>query len=88
MEMIALYDAKNRLSELCTAVHETGEPCIISRRGKPIVQLVPVVEADQPESVWDTVEESRAKYGDLDHDFEVPIRSAEQRPDPIGETDS
>lgn len=83
MESVALYDAKNRLSELCNKVTETGEPCIISRRGRPIVKLVPVGEADGTSSVWESVEEAQAKYGSLDEDLELPERSREMRPSPL-----
>jgi len=79
MDSVALYDAKNRLSEICNQVTETGEPCIISRRGKPIVKLVPVDDSEEANSVWGTVEESQAKYGPLDEDFELPERSSKMR---------
>ena len=79
MDSVALYDAKNRLSEICNQVTETGEPCIISRRGKPIVKLVPVDDSEEANSVWGTVEESQAKDGPLDEDFELPERSSKMR---------
>jgi len=83
MDMIALYDAKNRLSEICNQVSKTGQPCVISRRGKPVVKLVPVDSEEDVASVWDTVEESRARYGELDEDFDAPERSAQQRTQPL-----
>lgn len=82
MESFALYDAKNRLSELCSKVMESGEPCIISRRGRPIVKIVPFKE-EETISVWSTVEESQAKFGPLCEDFELPERSREMRPSPL-----
>lgn len=86
MESVALYDAKNRLSELCNKVTESGEPCIISRRGKPIVKLVPFEDSGEPRSVWDTVEEAQAKYGPLDEEFEMPERfSSGMRSSPLDE---
>lgn len=39
MREIALFDAKNRLSELVDRVLE-GETIIITRRGKPVAQLI------------------------------------------------
>ncbi|WP_269524188.1 type II toxin-antitoxin system Phd/YefM family antitoxin [Coraliomargarita parva] len=84
MDSYALYDAKNRLSELCNKVVETGEPCVISRRGKAIVKLVPVDE-EVTGSVWNTVEESQARYGPLDADFELPTRTASMNPSPLDE---
>jgi len=86
MNSVALYDAKNRLSELCNKVTESGEPCIISRRGKPIVKLVPIDDPEVPHSVWNTVEEAQAKYGPLDQEFEMPERfSSGMRPSPLDE---
>lgn len=85
MESFALYDAKNRLSELCNQVAESGEPCVISRRGRPIVKLVPIDEAGPQTSVWGSVEEAQAKYGPLDADVELPKRSSEVRPSPLDE---
>ena len=81
--MVPLYDAKNRLSEICNQVSETGQPCVISRRGKPVVKLVPIEEEYASTSVWDTVEEARARYGALDVDFILPQRSELQREDPL-----
>ena len=83
METFALYDAKNRLSELCKKVAETGDPCVISRRGQPIVKLVPIDEAGPQASVWESVEEAQAKYGPLDAEVELPERSGEVRPIPL-----
>ena len=83
MESFALYDAKNRLSELCNKVTETGEPCVISRRGRPIVKIVPIDDPERADSVWDTLEEAQAKYGQMDADFDLPDRSSEIRPAPL-----
>ncbi|NBB80255.1 MAG: type II toxin-antitoxin system prevent-host-death family antitoxin [Verrucomicrobia bacterium] len=89
MEMIALYDAKNRLSEICKQVTESGQPCVISRRGQPAVKIVPFGEASAtdasgaPASVWDTVEESQARYGTLTDEFEFPDRSKHANPSPL-----
>lgn len=87
--MIALYDAKNRLSEICKQVNESGQPCVISRRGQPAVKIVSFEEVDatdpagSPASVWDTVEESQARYGALTEDFEPPERSQHSNPSPL-----
>ena len=83
MDMVALYDAKNRLSELCNQVVESGQPCVISRRGKPVVKLVPVEAEDSGASVWDSVEESQARFGALEDDFILPPRSEVQREAPL-----
>ena len=89
MEMIALYDAKNRFSEICKQVTESGQPCVISRRGRPVVKIVPFEEDDAADprgrsaSVWDTVEESQARFGKLTEEFERPERSQKANPSPL-----
>ncbi|MFP4069946.1 MAG: type II toxin-antitoxin system Phd/YefM family antitoxin [Verrucomicrobiota bacterium] len=83
MDMIPLYEAKNRFSELCKTVSETGRPCVISRRGEPLVKLVPVESAESAGSVWDSVEEAQARYGPLDVELEIPERGRAQRPNPL-----
>jgi prevent-host-death family protein len=42
MNTISLFDAKNRLSALVDQVEE-GQEVTITRRGKPVARLVPVV---------------------------------------------
>jgi prevent-host-death family protein len=79
-----LFDTKNRLSEVCDRVLTTGEPVVVTRRGKAIVQIVPLPEKSTHESVWSTVAESRAKYGKLKDDFDLPERTLESnRADPL-----
>jgi prevent-host-death family protein len=46
MEIIGLYEAKTRLSELVRDALD-GEDVIISRHGKPTVRLVPVEKAER-----------------------------------------
>lgn len=83
MEMYPIYDAKNRLSEICNQVSESGQPCVVTRRGRPIVRIMPIEAGETSDSVWSTVEESRARYGQLDEDFVMPKRDASQRPNPL-----
>ena len=35
-----IYEAKSQLSRLISKVEETGEPCVICRNGRPVVDLV------------------------------------------------
>lgn len=75
MKKVGLYEAKTHLSQLCEETARTGEACLISKNGRPLVKIVPYRDSAESISVWDTVEESRARYGPLD-DFDVPERRA------------
>jgi prevent-host-death family protein len=82
MKKVGLFDAKNRFSELCERVAETGEPLTVTRRGRPLVKIVPA----EPEatSVWETVEEARNRYGPIEEELELPSRESElNRPSPL-----
>lgn len=46
MKTIAVYEAKNRLSEVLAAV-EHGEEYVVTRRGAVIARIVPPYSADQ-----------------------------------------
>ncbi len=82
VKSFGLFDAKNRLSEICDQVARSGEPCTVTRRGKPLVRIVPVDESSG--SVWDTVEEAQARYGPITEELELPARNpARNRPTPF-----
>ncbi len=84
MKTIGLFETKNRLSEVCAHVSKTREPVIITRRGKALVIIVPIIEDDPTASVWGSVEESRARFGPLSDDLKLPRRIiSRNRPDPL-----
>jgi prevent-host-death family protein len=66
MNTISLFDAKNRLSALVDQVEE-GQEVTITRRGKPVARLVPVVaEIDRSRHAVErlrALRESIAKQG-------------------------
>ena len=75
MTSVGIFEAKNRLSELCEKVASTGEPVLIRRRGEALVRIVPLQQDEMPGSVWSSVKESVAKYGPLDDCWSAPERS-------------
>jgi prevent-host-death family protein len=84
MKAMGIFETKNRLSEVCEQVARSGEPVVITRHGKPLVRIVPLVADGGRGSVWDTVVEGRAKYGEVAEDFELSARDVEGgRPDPL-----
>lgn len=59
MNDIALYEAKNRLSELINRV-EAGEEIAITRRGKVVARLVPPAPQDAAQRARDAITKLRA----------------------------
>ena len=42
METVGIVEAKAKLSELCERVERSGEPIVVTRRGKPFVRIMPL----------------------------------------------
>lgn len=86
MKTIGVFEAKTKLSELCEEVVRTGERVVISRRGRPLVQIAPLPEQDrrEGESVWDTVRKVDKEFENEQDgpDFEPPPRQPAAR-DPL-----
>lgn len=59
MDSYSLADAKARLSELIGKV-EAGETIEITRRGKPVAQVIPTERALKPID-WEALERLRAR---------------------------
>ena len=59
MNDVALFDAKNRLSELINRV-EAGEEIAITRRGKVVARLVPPALDEASQSARDAIANLRA----------------------------
>ena len=81
---MGLFETKNKLSEVCDQVARTSEPVVVTRHGEPLVKIVPCEPQTSKQSVWSRVQESRRKYGPIEEEFELPERSIQSRPDPLG----
>lgn len=73
MKSIGMFEAKTRLSEICDEVARTGRSVVVTRRGKPLVRIDPLVA--ERFSVWEAREEYVAEQGRLRDEFEIPARS-------------
>lgn len=45
MKTIGIFEAKTHFTALCDEVRRTGEPTMVSKRGKPLVMVTPVLPA-------------------------------------------
>ena len=81
MRTVGIFEAKAKLSELCEEVARSGETVVVTRRGKPLVRIGPVM-ADRF-SVWEEREEYIARKGRLREEFDLPTRSGETPTSPF-----
>jgi prevent-host-death family protein len=88
MKALGLFEVKTRLSELCQEVADTGESVTVTRRGKPLVRIVPLATEElRIPSVWDLREQDEAAHGEWTEDFDIPPREvhAGTYADPLSE---
>ncbi len=64
-KVIGAAEAKAHLLRLLEEVDRTREAVTITKRGKPLAQLVPVERAEQP-SIFGFLKGCATVYGDLD----------------------
>jgi prevent-host-death family protein len=57
MKTVGLFEAKTKLSELCSEVAQGGRPVLITKRGVPWVRIEPAEKRDGM-----TIRERRAEY--------------------------
>jgi prevent-host-death family protein len=74
---VGLFEAKTKLSELCDHVVRTRQAVTITRRGKPLVTILPA--EDRPRSIMqrrrDYARRHRSDEADDAEDFEPPARA-------------
>jgi len=77
MSSVGHFEARARLSEICTEVAAKGVAVLVTRRGKPLVRIEPIRPAKaQVRGVWDR----RAALGE---DFTPPPRSRQTWRNPL-----
>jgi prevent-host-death family protein len=69
MTEVGVLEAKNKLSELLDRV-ESGEEICITRRGKPIAKLTPVVLPHDVEAARDAIGRLRARAKEFGGKFD------------------
>jgi prevent-host-death family protein len=85
MNSVGLFEAKTKFSEICERVSAKGEGVLITRRGKPLVRIEPISEAEaKRSSVWDRRARYEKQNGRLTEDFNLPAREKQSWRDPLG----
>ena len=80
-----MFEAKAKLSTLCDEVAKSGEPLVITRRGKPLVRIVRIEHEQSEKSIWAMREAFVDSVGPIMEDFKLPKRPLEQPRDPLAD---
>lgn len=74
MKTMGLFEAKTKFSEVCDRVAETGEVCMVTRHGRPLVKIEPFSKPRKGSAILDMAEAHRRKHGPPKDDFTLPKR--------------
>jgi prevent-host-death family protein len=75
MKEIAAGQFKNQCLALMDEVQQTGEPLVVTKRGKPVVKLVPIIPDD--DNFFDSMKGRVTVAGDIINT--VPLEDWETR---------
>ena len=75
MKEIAAGQFKNQCLALMDEVQQTGEPLVVTKRGKPVVKLVPIIRDD--DDFFDSMKGRVTVAGDIINT--VPLEDWETR---------
>jgi prevent-host-death family protein len=88
MRQIGIFEAKTRLSQICAEVAKNGEEILVTRRGDPLVRIVPAQKESIPASeVWEAWESYTAGE-DFTEDFVAPSRKTDSIRNPFSDSDA
>jgi len=88
---IGIFEAKTKLSEICTQVEERAAEYVITRRGRSVARIVPIEQDDgtDKEGIRERMDRTCHQYGPVSEqepDFpEVWKERSGSRPDPLAE---
>jgi len=84
MNVIGLFEAKTKFSEICERVAAKGEAVLVTRRGRPLVKIEPISDSESTAtSVWDRRAQYDKKHGRSTEDFTLPARAKQIWRDPL-----
>ena len=92
MAKIGIFEAKTKLSELCTQVENAGMEYVITRRGHPVARITGIAPAGGASSgLFERMAQTEAEHGKISEgeaDFpDVWLQRRSGRPDPLSNDD-
>lgn len=90
MSEIGIFEAKTKLSEICTQVEEAGAEYVITRRGRPIARITGIsTGGDKSTGLLARMAETEREHGKISEDEadfpDVWSDRRSWRPDPFSD---
>lgn len=67
MKTFLISDFKAKCIEILNAVHDTGQPVVVTRRGQPLAKIVPLVDPTAIPRKLGTLAGEATEHGDIVH---------------------
>ena len=88
MESVGIFEAKTHFTTLCDEVLRTGQPTLVTKRGKPLVLVTPVPskERDEREGIFSAWMKWEKDHPDPERGPDFPdVRQfrSEPKPNPL-----
>ena len=77
MKAIGIFEVKTKISELCETVKETCEPILITKRGIPMVKIIPLKNLEHQSDIWNQRTVFVNAQGLITEELPLPTRKAE-----------
>lgn len=92
MSEIGIFEAKTKLSELCTQVEEAGVEYVITRRGRPVARITGIAPSgDASSGLFERMAQTEAEHGKIHEDEadfpDVWLERRSGRPAPLDADD-
>ncbi len=83
MKAIGIFEVKTKISEICENVKENCEPVLITKRGIPMVKIIPLENPEKQSSIWNRRAEFISAHGLITEKLPLPTRKVEKTTNPL-----
>ncbi len=77
MKAIGIFEVKTKISEICETVKETREPVLITKRGIPMVRIIPIENPEKESNIWNLRKKFIDNNGLFTEELPLPSRKAD-----------
>ncbi|MDA3941727.1 MAG: type II toxin-antitoxin system Phd/YefM family antitoxin [Spirochaetia bacterium] len=77
MKAIGIFEVKAKISAICETVRETHEPVLITKRGIPMVRIIPLENTQKKSNIWNQRQEFIENNGLFTEELTLPARKEE-----------
>ena len=83
MKAIGIFEVKTKISEICETVKETHEPVLITKRGIPMVRIIPIENPEKKSNIWSRRQKFINSNGLFTEDLILPLREVDTINNPL-----